>query len=476
MAETLWRWNDLVAASGGIADGEPAVPITGLSIDTRSLQPGDVFVALEDQRDGHAFVPAAFEAGAAAAIVRQTYGRAADDRALLRVADTLDGLRGVARAARARLSPEARVIAVTGSAGKTTTKEMLRAALCQQGPTHASLRSFNNHWGVPLTLANMPSATRYAVFEIGMNHAGEIAPLTRLVRPHVAIVLNVLPAHLGYFESVAEIAEAKAEIFSGLEPGGVAILNGDSAHAELLRRRVPAHGIRTLSFGFGENGELDAAVIGYEDAACDPLAPVGARLALRGYGDISYRLAVPGRHVVEDSAAVLLAIRAAGGDVVKAAAALAGVGASPGRGERTVVHVGGGDLLLIDESYNANPASMAAAIGTAARARSTHFPRLVLVLGDMLELGEQSAELHGGLKKDVDAARADLVFACGTHMRSLHDAVDAARRGAWGETSKDIETQLLSVLQAGDVVMVKGSNGSRMAPLVAAIKTLEQTR
>lgn len=474
MAEPLWSFAALLAAACGRADGPPPAAVTGLSIDTRTIAPGEAFVALKDRRDGHDFVTEAFARGAAAALVSEGYVRQPGDGALIRVADTLDALVAIARAARARLAPDARVVAVTGSAGKTTTKEMLRACFeaLAPGHVHASAKSFNNHWGVPLTLATMPAATRFAVLEIGMNHAGEITPLTCLARPHVAIVLNVLPAHLGHFASVEEIAEAKAEIFAGLEPGGTAILNGASPHADLLRRRVPPSAMRTLSFGFVDPAvTLEAAVTGYEEAGADPLSPVRVELSLAGQR-IGYALAVPGRHIAENSAAALLAVRAAGGDIARAAAALAGVGAAPGRGERIRVPIAGGELLLVDESYNANPASMAAAIHTTGAARSAAFPRLVLALGDMLELGDQSVALHRGLQKDVDAVRADLVFASGPHMKALWDALDPARRGAWGATSKDIEQPLLAALRPGDVVMVKGSNGSRMTPLVAAIKAL----
>ena len=245
MSEPLWQWPDLVAAAQGDADGAPSLPITGFSIDTRSLAPGDVFVALKDARDGHAFVPAAFKAGAAAAIVSYAHPRGGFSGALLRVADPLRALEAVGRAARTRSN--ARVVAVTGSVGKTGTKEMLRLCLADAGPTHASEKSYNNHWGVPLTLARMPASAAYGVFEIGMNHAGEIAPLTRMVRPHVAVITTVDPVHLAYFPSVEAIAEAKAEILLGLVPGGTAVLPYDNAHYTLLRERALAVGARSLS-------------------------------------------------------------------------------------------------------------------------------------------------------------------------------------------------------------------------------------
>lgn len=477
MAEPLWSHSALVEAAGGVADGPAPAGVTGLSIDTRTLRPGDAFIALKDQRDGHEFVSQAFEKGAVAALVSDRYPRRPGDGALIRVGDVLEGLRAIARAGRARLAPEARVLAVTGSAGKTTTKDMLRAGLeaVAPGRVHASAKSFNNHWGVPLTLATMPAATRFAVLEIGMNHAGEITPLVGLARPHVAIVLNVLPAHLGHFASVEEIAEAKAEIFSGLIEGGSAIVNGDSPYAGLLRTRASARTSRVLSFGTGP--QCDARLASFDGGTGeDPFAPAATRVVLADGGVLDYALAIRGRHIAENSAAALLAVREAGADVATVAAALAHVGASPGRGERSRLVTEAGEILLIDESYNANPASMAAAIATAGAARASGSGRLVLVLGDMLELGEQSVALHRGLAEAIDAARADLVFLCGPHMKELWTVLsgrsDAGRLGLWWRpTSAELEPLVGRELQAGDVVMIKGSNGLRMAPLVAALRS-----
>ena len=249
MTARLWNWNALVAASGGIADGAASAPITGLSLDSRSVAAGDVFVALKDQRDGHGFATSAFANGAAAALVETGYQRKPGDGALIRVTDTLEGLRAIGAAARARLSPDAGVVAVTGSVGKTSTKEMLRACLSRLGPTHAPEKSFNNHWGVPLTLARMPADTRYAVIEIGMNHAGEITPLTTLARPHVAIVTTVEPVHIEHFSSIEAIADAKAEIIAGIEPGGVAILNRDNPHFQRLAAAAAARSVDVAAFG-----------------------------------------------------------------------------------------------------------------------------------------------------------------------------------------------------------------------------------
>lgn len=460
MSEALWTWDELVQAAGGTADGVPRTSITGLSIDTRTLVPGDVFVALRDARDGHAFVANAFKRGAAAALVETGYQRTPSDAALLRVEETLEGLRGIARAARQRSS--ARIAAVTGSVGKTGTKEALRACLARIGATHAAERSFNNHWGVPLTLARMPVASRYGVFEIGMNHAGEIEPLARLIRPHVAIITTVEPVHLEFFGSLAAIAEAKAEIFAGLEPGGTAVLNRDNAFFELLAQRARRHGARVVSFGRHESADVRPDVWGLGAEGSDIVVRIGGRR-------IAYRLGAPGAHVAHNSLAVVAALEALGADVEAAVGALADVQAEKGRGSRMEVKLEDGAMLLIDESYNANPASMRSALSTMATVPRSRFGRRIVVLGDMLELGPESGRLHEDLKEPVDAAEVDLVFACGPDMRRLYAALPAARRGEWAETSQGILAPLLATVRSGDVVMVKGSLGSRMAPLVDAL-------
>ena len=463
MTDALWSFDDLVAAAGGSADGAATKLIGGFSLDSRGISLGEVFVALKDQRDGHEFVASAFANGAAAALVSRDYARKSGDGALIRVGDTLRGLENIGRAARARLAPDARVIAVTGSAGKTGTKEMLRACLARLGPTHAADKSFNNHWGVPLTLVRMPAATRYGVFEIGMNHAGEITPLSQMVQPHVAIITTVEAVHLEQFASVAEIAEAKAEILAGVVPGGVAVLNRDNVHYDLLARRAGERGVRVVSFGL--HAEADVRCVDVTLGADG--SKVTARLAGR---DVIYDVAVPGAHIVQNSLAVLAAIHEAGADAGKAIAALADMQAPAGRGTRTQLSVPGGPILLIDESYNANPASMRAALSVLGTVPRAQYSRRIAVLGDMLELGGEAAALHAGLKEAVDAAGADLVFACGPHMLHLFAALPDGRQGAWAAQSSGIADALLDTVAAGDAVMIKGSNGSRMAPLVAAMK------
>lgn len=466
----LWNFDELVSAAGGRADGASPSSVAGFSLDTRSLRPGEVFVALKDVRDGHDFVGKAFEAGAAAALVSQSYARGRDDGALIRVADPLKALEAVGRAARARLAPEARVIAVTGSAGKTGTKEMLRACLSRVGATHAAEKSFNNHWGVPLTLARMPQETRFGVFEIGMNNPGEITPLSRLVRPHVAIVTTVEPVHLGQFESVEAIADAKAEIFAGVEPGGVAILNIDNPHFARLSAAARAHGLRIVSFGTDGDADIRPDELRATWTGTDLVVSRNGRL-------FAYRLGAAGLHIARNSLAVVAALFEVLGSLpgsdsllTEALAAFAEVQPSEGRGVRIPLKHEGGNILLIDESYNANPASMRAALSGLGSVPRETYGRRIAVLGDMLELGPASADLHAGLKEALDAAGVDAVFACGPNMKVLYEALPPAMRGAWTEASGALEPLLLAAVRGGDAIMVKGSLGSRMDPLVARLK------
>ena len=468
MTTPLWTWDELRdAVPFAVAEGTPDGAITGFSIDTRSLQSGDVFVALKDQRDGHEFVTAAFKAGAAAAIVSESYQRKPGDGALLRSGrDVLKALVAAGAAARQRLVPSARVIAVTGSAGKTGTKEMLRACLSTVAPgkVHASEKSYNNHWGVPLTLARMPAGTDFAVFEIGMNHAGEIAPLSKLVRPHAAIVTTVEAVHLEHFGSVEDIADAKAEIFQGLVPGGAAIIKRDNPHFDRLRVRAEIESARVVSFGLVASADVSAVAYVPGDDGSEVTARVRDSL-------YTFRLAMPGRHIAENALAAIAALDAAGADVEMAVSALATLAPAAGRGLRTRLLIAGGEALLIDESYNANPASMRAALATLAAVPREKFPRRIAVLGDMLELGPEAAALHHGLKVAVDEAGVDLIFACGPHMKGLYDVVPSGMRGGYAATASVLEPSLQAALRPGDVVMIKASNGTRLAPLVEALKT-----
>jgi len=460
MPEPLWNWPDLVAAAHGVADGTPAWPVRGFSIDTRTLRPGDVFVALTDKRDGHDFVPAAFRAGAVAAIVARHYQRGGASNALLRVADPLEALSNIGRAARQRA--RARIIAITGSVGKTGTKEMLSLCLSELGRTHAAEKSYNNQWGVPLTLARLPRDTDYGVFEIGMNHAGEIGPLAGLVTPHAALITSVEAVHLGHFNSVAGIAEAKAEILTGLVPGGSAVLPRDNAHFKLLRERASAVGAKILTFGYHPDADFRGLQV--------DLGPKGSSV-IAGFGTqrFPYRLGAPGEHYVKNSLAVLAALSALGLDIMRSLPALARVSAPAGRGARTLIDTPDGPILLIDESYNANPASVRAALAAMATTPREAYRRRVAVLGDMLELGQSAPDLHQGLKDAIDAAGVDLVLSCGPLMRLLHDSLAPGQRGQWTKNSFELVDPLIASVRSGDVVMIKGSLGTNMAPLVAAL-------
>jgi UDP-N-acetylmuramoyl-tripeptide--D-alanyl-D-alanine ligase len=461
MFERLWEWDELLAAAQGRATGTAGASIAGFSIDSRTIARGEVFVALRGARDGHAFVPAALAAGAAAAIVAQDYCDGAAG-ALIRVEDPLKALANIGRAARART--RARIVAVTGSVGKTGTKEMLRLCLARLGKTHAAEKSYNNHWGVPLTLARMPRDSEYAVFEIGMNHAGEITPLAQMVRPHVALITAVEPVHLAHFASVADIARAKAEIFAGLISGGSAVLPRDNGHFPLLLSGAAGVGARIITFAHCQAADLRSLRADVGPNGSDVLAECGAQR-------LAYRLTVPGEHYVRNSLAALAALKALGVDIARCLPALEQLRAPAGRGARTLLNVAAGHALLIDESYNANPASVRAALAAMATTPRKAFPRRIAVLGDMLELGPSQWELHRRLKDAVEAAAIDLLVACGPMMRLLYNELAAPRQGAWAASSDALVPALLASVRAGDVVMIKGSLGTRMAPLVEAMLT-----
>lgn len=464
MTAALWSIDALCKAAGGVRDGASDIAINGVSIDTRTLEAGDLFVALVDQRDGHDFVSAAFAHGAGAALVRTDYVRGDGDGMLIRVPDPLRALEAIGREARARLHERARVFAVTGSAGKTGTKEMLRACLNRLGKTHASEKSYNNHWGVPLTLARMPADTDFAVFEIGMNHAGEIRPLSLMVRPHGAIITTVEAVHIENFASVEAIADAKAEIFQGLMAGGPALIKADNPHAARLTDRAYAAGSRPLTFAVTSPADVSAT-----DVVEGPLATTMTVVTPRARYPVT--LTIPGRHIAENAVAVVGAMYALGLDVTRAASALADIAAPVGRGQRTLLDVGEGRALLIDESYNANPASMRAALATLSRVPRTEFPRRVIVLGDMLELGPEAQRLHTTLKEPILAAGIDAVFACGPLSRGLFDALPQGLKAGYAETATALIEPLAAFVGHGDVVMLKASNGTRVGVLVDALKS-----
>lgn len=460
----LWTPEELTAATGGENIGAVNQRLNGISIDTRTIAPGDIFVAIKGEKhDGHDFVAKALASGAGLALVSHVTDEMMAAGPVLRVADDpLKGLENIGRAARAR--SHARIAGITGSVGKTSTKEMLRVALSASGLTHASAASFNNHWGVPLTLARMARDTAYGVFEIGMNHVGEITPLVAMVQPHVAIVTNVAASHLGNFSSLDEIAAAKAEIFTGLTPGGVAVINRDSAHYDMLAAAAMKAGAsRVVSFGEHPAADVRAERIVLHSTCCCVTANVmGERLI--------YKLGMPGAHMALNSLAVLAAVKLLGADLARASLALATAAPAKGRGGQEKLAVPGGEILLLDESYNANPASVRAALALMAGIKPGKGGRRIAVLGDMLELGSHSEALHADLAGPVDAAGIDVLYAAGPFMARLWDVTPPARRGAHAEKSADLLAPLLAGLRAGDVVMIKGSNGSRMGPLVEAIR------
>jgi UDP-N-acetylmuramoyl-tripeptide--D-alanyl-D-alanine ligase len=455
MSAVLWEAASLRAATGGAV--REGVSVSGVSIDSRGVGPGELFVALRDARDGHDFVGDALARGAGCAMVDRDVPGLGADAPLLRVGDTLAGLTALGAAGRARSA--ARFVAVTGSVGKTSTKEMLAAGLSACGAVHAATASYNNHWGVPLTLARMPVGAAFGVIEIGMNTRGEIAPLSRLARPHVAVVTTIAPAHLGRLGSLEIIAEEKADIVAGLEPGGVAVLPAEGPQAGLLRRRAEEAGIRVVTFG--EGAGVDARLAGWEGGADRQ----SFRVVLGG-SEIAVSLGVPGRHMAMNAVAAMATARALGADPARFADGLAGFAALAGRGARIPVPVPGGTALLLDESYNANTTSMRAALAVLAAQKGM---RRIAVMGDMLELGDEGVAMHAALAGDA-AASADLVFTCGPQMAALYDALPAARRGAHAADSAALAPIVADALQAGDAVLVKGSLGSRMAVVVRAIK------
>jgi UDP-N-acetylmuramoyl-tripeptide--D-alanyl-D-alanine ligase len=463
-AAPLWTSTAMAEAMRASSNGALPEAVSGLSIDSRTIAPGEAYFAIKgDVHDGHDFVAAALKAGAALAVVEAAQReKFASDAPLLVVEDVLAGLVDLARAARARL--DAQVIAVTGSVGKTSTKEALRRVLGAQGPTHASAASFNNHWGVPLSLARCPATARFAIFEIGMNHAGEIEPLVRLVRPQVAIITTVEPVHLEFFAGIEAIADAKAEIFAGVEPGGAVVLNRDNSQFARLTRRAKKRGISRI-VSFGAHKRSDARLLDVSlHAACSAV-----HANILGH-DVTYKLGMPGRHMAMNSLAVLAAASLAGADLALAALALSQIEPAAGRGVRRALEVASGEATLIDESYNANPASMAAALNVLGRASVGPHGRRIAVLGDMLELGPTGPELHRGLVDAIKANHVDLVYCCGPLMRNLWDALSTGKRGGYAESAASLETQAVGAIRAGDAIMVKGSLGSKMKTIVNALE------
>jgi UDP-N-acetylmuramoyl-tripeptide--D-alanyl-D-alanine ligase len=459
MADPLWTSDQIIEATGGRLSGE-AFAAMGVSIDTRTLEPGDLFVALAGERDGHDFVAQALAKGAAGALVEREVGGCG-----IVVRDTLKGLEALGTAARVR-AKAARRGAVTGSVGKTSVTQAVAAGLALAGPSHNSVKSYNNHIGVPLTLARMPAETRRAVFEIGMNHAGEIEPLTRMVQPHAVAVTTVGAVHVENFpDGEAGVARAKAEIFTGLAPGGVAILNADDRWFEFLRGEAAKAGAAVRSFGSGE--DCDAQLLAFVPSED------GSRVTARvGDDRLNFPIRQTGFHWGPNSLAVLLMLEALEVERLTSLEALAHFAPLEGRGAARPIRLkGGGVFTLIDESYNANPLSVTAALRTLG-ARAVKGRRIV-ALTDMLELGEESAKLHAALAEPIEAAGIDLVFCAGPLMQSLFEALPPTRRGGYALDAAKLGPQLARVLEPGDAVMVKGSRDSKAQALAASLARLD---
>lgn len=458
MAEPLWTSEEIIQATGGKLAGKPFAA-SGVSIDTRTLEPGDLFVALGGVRDGHEFVSQAMEKGAAGALAtRQVFGSA------VMVGDALQALEGLGVAARER-APRARRGAVTGSVGKTSVTQAIMAGLKLAGRAHSSVKSYNNHIGVPLTLARMPRSTERAVFEIGMNHADEIRPLTRMVRPHAAVVTTVGPVHVENFpEGEVGVARAKAEVFEGLEAGGVAVLNADDRWFGLLKGEAERAGAEVRTFGRAEGS--DARLIDFQGASGH--AVVQARFHGKG---LDFPILQTGFHWGLNAMAVLLMLEALDVDLGDSLAALGSFEPLEGRGAEATVRLARGAFTLIDESYNANPVSMVSAIATLGARKA--MGRKVVALSDMLELGPDSPSYHAALAEPLAAAKVDLVFCAGPLMKSLWDALPPTRRGGYAETAADLAPLVERAVEPGDVVMVKGSNGSKAGLIAQALRLLD---
>jgi UDP-N-acetylmuramoyl-tripeptide--D-alanyl-D-alanine ligase len=459
MREPLWTSEAIADATGGRLSGAP-FSVTGVSIDSRAIEPGDLFVALAGVRDGHDFVPGALSDGAAGSLA----SKAVPGSSVV-VEDTLKSLESLGIAARVR-APQARRAAITGSVGKTSVTQAVRAGLELAGRAHSSVKSYNNHIGVPFTLARMPADTERAVFEIGMNHADEITPLTKMVSPHVVAITTVGPVHIENFpDGEAGVARAKAEIFDGVEAGALAVLNADDKWFGFLKGEAEKAGAKVVSFGAADGA--DARLVSFK--AEPGKATVEAVVAGK---PLTYSLRQTGAHWGPNSLCVLLVLEGLGVARATALRALADFEPLAGRGAERQVHIDGGAFTLIDESYNANPISMQAAFRTLG-ARSTKGRRIV-ALTDMLELGGDGPNFHAGLAEPIAAAGIDLVFAAGPLMKSLWQALPPTRRGGYAEEAATLAPLVASAVEPGDLVMVKGSNGSRAGAVTAALTALDR--
>lgn len=462
MTQTLWTTAEIITATGGMSSGDWSV--SSVSIDTRTMQPGALFVALPGAKvDGHEHVANALSQGAAGALVSKPIA-GVDASRLVIVKDVEKALQQLGAAGRARAN--AQVIGITGSVGKTGAKEMIAAALSAVGSVYATRGNLNNHLGVPLNLANLPRDTEFAVIEMGMNHADEISPLSKMARPHVSLITTVDAVHIEFFPSVEAIADEKAAIFDGMGGKGVAVLNADNAHYERLKKHAQAQGLdRILSFGTGKNALCRMTKYAIDDTHSVIEATIAGTT-------LSYRIGTVGKHWALMSVAVLGVVDALKADLAKAAAVLEQFTEPKGRGQIKKLSMKGGNLRLIDDAYNASPVSVKGAIEKVAemRAASPAPVRTVVVLGDMLELGEQAEDLHVGLVPTLVNNQMDLVFAAGTFMEKMYQALPETMRGAYKATSRELAPMVVEALRANDLVLVKGSRGSRMDVVVEAIE------
>ncbi len=458
----LWTYAGVTSATGGTVTKD--FDVYGISIDSRSVEKGDLFVALKAERDGHFFIKNAMQRGASGALAVWKPKNLPADFPVIYVKNTLQGLRALAGASRTR--SRAKIIAITGSAGKTTVKEIFKHILPKAGLTHAAEKSFNNHWGVPLTLARMPAETAYGVFEVGMNRPGEIGTLSELVRPHVAIITSIGPAHIGNFNDISEIALEKSDIFKGLLPEGTAIINADHDYFELICEKARERGIKIISFG--KNPNADVRLTEYEAVNSDGGAT--ANYSIFGQS-VSLKLKLLGEHNAVNVAGVLATLPQIGLSIADVGDALSEFTAPVGRGEVVVLSLPqGAEIIITDESYNANPLSMRAALNNFQSQNDKISGRRIAVIGEMRELGSKSAEAHAGVADAVSAANFDKIYLIGEACEALYDALGEESPCIHALHLDDVSDEILLEVQAGDRLFIKGSNAMKLAKLVAALK------
>jgi UDP-N-acetylmuramoyl-tripeptide--D-alanyl-D-alanine ligase len=449
-------WTDREAAEATQGESVDRWEASGIHIDSREINKGDLFIALKgEQNDGHNYVAAAFKNGAVAAVVERRPSGLDDSLPLLVVKDTSQALLDLAKYNRKR--SDAKIIGVTGSVGKTSTKEALRVAFQGIGNTYASYSNFNNHLGVPISLARMPISTEYGIFEMGMSSAGEIIPLTKQVKPHLAIITTIAPVHLEYFESIQGIADAKAEIFFGVQENGYAILNKDNEFFDYLAKKAKAFGLKVMSFG--EDKSADSRLIEYQETKS------GSEVVASIFGKIiSYKLGSFGKHLAKNTLAVLASVELLGGNLMQAAESLQDFRGQKGRGERHNINFNGKEILLIDDSYNAGPASVKASLKTFGAIEGNG--RKIAILGDMRELGPESIQYHKALAQDIEQNKIDKVITMGELMQNLFEELSSEKRLASYQNVEELIENIDKHLVDNDKILVKGSLGTKIYKLV----------